>query len=305
MGKSDIDVSGAFAPIETRRLLLRPVESADIDALHVRRNDPQVAAFQSWSLPYDRRRSEEIVRAVMAQSAPTSGEWWMLTIVDSADGEIVGDLAIHPSWEGRSVEIGYTLRRASWGSGFATEAVTGLVARLFDDRRLTRVHAMLHPDNTASARVLERTGFVFEGRTRLSYWVGQDNTDDLLYGLTRSDWQAWVGRPTSEPAVVRLVVFDERVLDAVHRVEAPSSRHGGFVSVDRLLVDALLAAGSTSVHQSETPVVRVVEADNTVVGIVVAEGSERDVVVDRRHVGRGIEERVGRILDEGLSETGR
>ena len=308
-----------FAPVVTPRLLLRPVEATDLDALLARRNDPDVASFQSWSLPFARARAAEIVQGAMANSGPTSDEWWMLTIVESDGGEIIGDLAIHPTWEGRSVEIGYTLDRASWGRGFATEAVTGLVDRLFAEPLVTRVHAMLHPENTASLRVLERTGFVFEGRTRLSYWVGDDNTDDLLYGMTRSDWQEWARRPTAEPTVVRLVALDAQVLDAVRRVEAPRSREGDYVDVDRLLVDALASAGVFSESPPGFPEVRAIDVDGTIAGVVV-EGPEIVVVVDRRHAGRGIEDRarsiasstttasssgVRRMSDEGLSETGR
>ncbi len=90
-------------------------------------------------------------------------------------------MAIRPTFDGRSIEIGYTLDPSAWGQGYATEAVHALTERLCSNDQVTRISAILHPDNVGSAQVLERTGFQCEGHTRLSYWVGDDNSDDLLY----------------------------------------------------------------------------------------------------------------------------
>ena len=49
---------------------------------------------------------------------------------------------------------------------------------------------MLHPDNPASAMVMERNGFLFEGHTRSSFWLGGEVSDDWIYGLLQPDWHA-------------------------------------------------------------------------------------------------------------------
>lgn len=177
-----------FAPITTERLLLRPPRLSDAAALAKRRSDPRVAKYQNWTPPYPLERAEGMLAELSAMDGPVSDSWWMLTIVDADDSTIFGDLAIHPTFDGRSIEIGYTLAPSAWGRGYGTEAVDALLDRLWSDVRVTRISAMLHPDNLASERVLERTGFKFEGRTRLSYWVGEENSDDLIYGMTRADW---------------------------------------------------------------------------------------------------------------------
>ncbi len=50
-----------------------------------------------------------------------SDQWWMLSIVDRVTQEVLGDLAIHPTLNCRSVEIGYTLTSSAWGNGYAKE----------------------------------------------------------------------------------------------------------------------------------------------------------------------------------------
>ena len=54
---------------------------------------------------------------------------------------------------------GYVLRRDAWGRGLASEAAVAMT-RLADDLGVIRLHALCHPDNTASARVLAKAGFL-------------------------------------------------------------------------------------------------------------------------------------------------
>lgn len=180
-----------FEPIRTERLLLRAARASDASALAARRSDPEVARFQSWTTPYPLERAELLVGDVAATDGPVPGHWWMLTIADPDDQIIYGDLALHLENDGRTAEVGYTLARANWGRGYATEALEGVAAWLFENSRFVRIQARVHPENIASVRVLERTGFVFEGRTRLSHWIGDDNVDDLYFGLTRDDRTSW------------------------------------------------------------------------------------------------------------------
>ena len=78
--------------------------------------------------------------------------------------------------------------------------------------------------------VLERTGFRYEGRTRGSYWVGEEVSDDLIYGMTVDDWQAWQDRPTGPPEDVALVL----TLPLADKEDVDVMRHDDelFVTVD-------------------------------------------------------------------------
>ena len=202
-----------FTPLHTRRLEIRPFVESDVDALHARRNDPDVAKWQNWTLPYPKEKAQALVESLVAMDGPATDEWWMGAVALRDTGEVVGDVAINLTWDSRCAEIGYTLARDHWGHGYATEAGAAVVEYLFAQVGVTRIAGMLHPENIASAMVLERLGFVHEGHTRLSYWVGDDNSDDWIYGLTRADWEAWTGRPSRPPIDVSLATIgpdDER-----------------------------------------------------------------------------------------------
>ncbi|MEM9713296.1 MAG: GNAT family N-acetyltransferase, partial [Actinomycetota bacterium] len=121
-----------FAPISTERLVVRSVRPDDVDVLHARRNDPEVARLQNWTLPYPRERATAIVEGSIELGGPRDGHWWMAAIEERATGRFVGDLAVHLSFGGRSAEIGYSLDTDHRGRGFATEAVDALLDHLVE-----------------------------------------------------------------------------------------------------------------------------------------------------------------------------
>lgn len=291
-----------FAPITTGRLVLRTHEAGDVDALHRRRNDPEVARWQNWTLPWPRATAEDLVADAMAMGGPLDGQWWMLTVVErGGDGQggglagaIVGDLAVHLSNGGRTAEIGYTFASSHWGRGYAAEAVEALLAWLFEQQGVSRVAGMLHPANRPSAMVLERTGFLFEGHTQRSFWLGDDNSDDLIYGLTRAGWEAWRSRPRHRPAEVRLVAITADTLAAVAELRTHASQELFVSPVWRSFADTLYPPVEDGAPV--VPWLRAIEADGELVGIVLLSEPTAHhprpylwrLLIDRRHQRRGV-----------------
>jgi len=154
-----------FSPIRTERLLIRAVTAADAADLAARRSDPDVAKYQNWTIPYPLERAENMVAEIAALDGPTNDEWWMGIVCDPTSGEVYGDVVTNLSQEGRTAEIGYTFFSRYWGRGYAVEATEALLAYLFETVGVTRVFGMLHPDNPASAMVMERCGLLCEGHT--------------------------------------------------------------------------------------------------------------------------------------------
>jgi RimJ/RimL family protein N-acetyltransferase len=284
----------AFEPITTERLLLRPPRLSDAAALAKRRSHAMVAEYQNWVPPYPLERAEEMLDGLTKLNGPVSDNWWMLTIADPQDTTIFGDLAIHPTFDGRSIEIGYTLDPSAWGQGYATEAVHALTERLWSNDQVTRISAMLHPDNVGSAQVLERTGFRCEGHTRLSYWVGDDNSDDLLYGMTRDDRADWLTRPRNTPAEVCLVPVDADNVHRLRKLEPHRSQQRFVSSMATSLADAL----RPEVHNGGLTVALPfgIESDGELVGFVMITAITEyhphpelwRFLIDRRHQRRGI-----------------
>jgi [ribosomal protein S5]-alanine N-acetyltransferase len=99
------------------------------------------------------------------------------------------DRLTSPRSDYRSATLGYCFDDAVWGQGFATEAADALLRWAFDTLALNRVQAETDTRNTASARVLEKLGFVREGTLREDCIVDGEVSDSWVYGLLRRQRQ--------------------------------------------------------------------------------------------------------------------
>jgi [ribosomal protein S5]-alanine N-acetyltransferase len=85
--------------------------------------------------------------------------------------------------------LGYSIAEREQGRGLITEALRGAVDYVFDQMHLHRVEANYMPRNTASARVLEKLGFVIEGRSQDYILINGVWEEHIRTSLTNRDWQ--------------------------------------------------------------------------------------------------------------------
>lgn len=88
--------------------------------------------------------------------------------------------------------IGYWVLERARRRGLASRAVAMLVRWAIDDAGMVRIEALVEPDNVASQRVLERTGFRREGHLRAFLGLELDGrrSDAYIYSRLRDDPQA-------------------------------------------------------------------------------------------------------------------
>jgi ribosomal-protein-alanine N-acetyltransferase len=132
--------------------------------------------------PYTLRDAEAWVSFARAQEPETN-------FAIEVDGEAVGSVGfvLREDVERCSAEIGYWLGEALWGRGIATAAVRAATAYAFPTYGLTRVYALVFERNLASCRVLEKAGYVLEGRLRRSAIKDGQVLDQFLYAITDID----------------------------------------------------------------------------------------------------------------------
>ena len=103
------------------------------------------------------------------------------------EGEARGGIGIEigSNIHRRSAEIGYWLGERFWGRGIVTDALLAVTRYAFDAFDLAHVFAGTFERNTASRRVLEKAGYVLEGRLRQHVTKDGVTMDDLVYGIVR------------------------------------------------------------------------------------------------------------------------
>lgn len=120
---------------------------------------------RGWALDYP-TEGDAVVAGVVLEAGDAYDEQSPLGPMQvrvTQTGQVVGGIGfLHPPDPEGAVEIGYGLAESARGNGYATEAVTAVVA-LARAQGASRVVALTTPDNVASQRVLERCGFAREG----------------------------------------------------------------------------------------------------------------------------------------------
>lgn len=147
--------------IETARLKLRAPDLSDAEAMFASyTQDPKVARYMVWQPHASLEATRDFVRSCAAAWQAGSALPYILT--SKAGGELIGMLEARPL--GHVVNIGYVLARSHWGQGLMVEALQAFTAIALDLPGIFRVEATCDVDNRPSARALEKSGFVREGR---------------------------------------------------------------------------------------------------------------------------------------------
>jgi RimJ/RimL family protein N-acetyltransferase len=164
--------------IETRRLILRPFESDDVEAAFAWFGDPIVMRFT----PSGPDTSIEQTKARLAtyrkhQTEHGFSKW---IVLDRHVGRPIGDSGLLVLQEYGWIDLGFRLAQPCWGQGLATEAAGAWVRAAFDDFHIDRLTAFVHPENVASIRVLKKLGFHAERRDTIM------GTNSIVFSLSAS-----------------------------------------------------------------------------------------------------------------------
>jgi ribosomal-protein-alanine N-acetyltransferase len=158
-------------------LIIRPWRDSDAGALvrHANNRSIWLNLRDRFPHPY----TDADARAWLAMQAAQQGEPHNFAIEFA--GEAIGGIGLEFMTDVHrlTAEIGYWLGESMWGRGFATIAVGAVTRHAFATFGLRRVQATVYEWNPASARVLEKAGYVLEGRLR-NYVVKDGRVGDAL-----------------------------------------------------------------------------------------------------------------------------
>lgn len=118
-----------------------------------------------------------------------AGNAWPFFIFADVDQALVGAITLSNVRRGvaETGTIGYWIGQPFAGRGLGSAAVRAVVDHAFDELNLHRVEAACVPDNTASRRVLEKSGFVLEGQARAYLKINGVWADHLLFGVVNDE----------------------------------------------------------------------------------------------------------------------
>lgn len=144
--------------METERLRLRPFAADDVSSAFGWFGDPLVMRFTP-SGP-DKNLEQTAARLAGYQRHQANHGFSKWIILDKISNLPIGDSGLLLLPDHGWIDFGFRLARPFWGKGFATEAGFAWVQEAFGKLKLPLLTAIVHPENAASRRVLQKLGFI-------------------------------------------------------------------------------------------------------------------------------------------------
>lgn len=175
--------------LETKRLILRPWEEGDAEALYRYASDPAVGPAAGWPVHTSVENSRDIIRGVL--SAP---ETYAVVLKDA--GHPVGSIGLKMGEAAffdithREAELGYWIGVPFWGQGLIPEAAEAVLRYAFETLGLDAVWCGSYDGNEKSARVQEKLGFTYRYTLENVYCRLLDEVKtEQVSRLTRKEWK--------------------------------------------------------------------------------------------------------------------
>ncbi|WP_042432459.1 GNAT family N-acetyltransferase [Streptacidiphilus anmyonensis] len=181
--------------LETDRLTLRHFTADDADLLIELDSDPAVMRY----LTGGQATAPEIVREshlpyIIAGYERWDGDLGLFAAHERDGGAFVGWFHLRPEPDGPrdEAELGYRLRQAAWGKGYATEGSQGLLHKGFTALGLRSVWAATMTVNSGSRRVMEKLGMRLAGSIPVPedmQMIEGAEQGGVRYEITKEQWE--------------------------------------------------------------------------------------------------------------------
>jgi ribosomal-protein-alanine N-acetyltransferase len=169
--------------LRTERLLLRRWTDRDRAAFHALNSDPAVMATIGPVM--SRSESDAFMNRIEARFDEHGYGLWCVDL----DGEPIGFTGLAIPWFRDGVEVGWRLRSAFWGRGYAPEAARACMEYGFEVMRLDEIISFTARTNTNSQRVMQKLGMTRDAAADFDHPgvpEGSPLRPHVLYRLTAS-----------------------------------------------------------------------------------------------------------------------
>ena len=171
-----------FPILETERLVLRRVIENDVNEMFVLRSDSVIMKYIPRPLVTNLDEALEHIKNIDAKIESSEGINWGITL--KGNDTLIGVAGFYRiSQENQRAEIGYILHPSQSGKGIISEVVKHLIEFGFTTMNLHSIEAVIAPENKASAKVLEKNGFVQEGLFKENQYFEGRFLDSAVYSL--------------------------------------------------------------------------------------------------------------------------
>lgn len=173
--------------VETKRLILRPVQLDDDKDMFEYCSDEDVIKYL-WFEKHDSIEFSRYIIEKLFLNRVDVGIPEAYAIVIKESNKMIGTIDVNQVYFNEVGVIGYVIHKDYWGKGIVSEALETLIPILFYHCGFYRLEINHCADNVGSARVIEKAGFIQEGRFRKRKKERDGHRADYIYyGLCKDD----------------------------------------------------------------------------------------------------------------------
>ena len=170
-----------FPEIQTERLLLRRMTTNDAEEILYLRSNDDVMKYIDRERTKSIEDSKSFLDKIDASLNSNNGIMWGISLKENP-GKLIGNLGY---WrlikEHFRAEVGYMLHPSFWKKGIMKEALLRVIDFAFDEMNLHSIEANINSGNTASAMLLESTGFIKEAYFKEDFFFNGAFHDTIIY----------------------------------------------------------------------------------------------------------------------------
>lgn len=181
--------------LKTERLLLRPWDEQDAEALYEYAKDPRVGPIAGWPVHTSVENSREIIKTVL--SAPQT---YAVCLKEACGGvaanRAIGSVGLLMGDESNidmgpdEAEVGYWIGVPFWGKGLIPEAVRELMRYAFEEIGMQKLWCGHFDGNQKSWRVQEKCGFIHQYTNKDTLWeLTNEIRTEHISCITKSQWE--------------------------------------------------------------------------------------------------------------------
>jgi ribosomal-protein-alanine N-acetyltransferase len=174
--------------IVTERIQLRLIELSDLNSIHELHSLPETDQYNTLGIPGSIEETKLIVEPWIAENKLNKVTNYTFAIEGITDKTFIGLFGLKIGNEKyKRAEVWFKIHSKSYGKGYATETLKAIIDFGFETLNLHRIHAGCAVNNTASIRVLEKSGMIKEGRGRQVLPLKSGWSDNFEYSILETD----------------------------------------------------------------------------------------------------------------------
>lgn len=173
--------------LESSRLRLERITLDNALDIFTYAADAEVSRYTSWEQHRTIEDAHSFINFTMQKYESNQPSDW--GIIEKATNKLIGACGwVYINENHRRAEFGYVLSRDYWNQGFMSEAAARILQFGFNELDLNRMEARCFAENTASERVMQKSGMQYEGLLREQMIVKGRNVDIKMYAILKKDW---------------------------------------------------------------------------------------------------------------------